>query len=171
MAFLPSFVPSIRLFDILALTILLLPIATVPSLVLDSKRVNRQKRHLSIWTVALIVNIVANVVVLRAGWGAQLVAINDVWVQFVVAVVIFETAAPHIWEVRQRRFALYLKMALVLVVAVALTIVLDSGVTGLHRGHLDVVATLLRCAGTALVWAVIAILLLRPRRIFTTATG
>ncbi len=39
MAFLPSFVPSIRLFDILALTILLLPIATVPSLVLDSKRV------------------------------------------------------------------------------------------------------------------------------------
>ncbi len=110
-------------------------------------------------------------VVLRAGWGAQLVAINDVWVQFLVAAVIFETAAPHIWDVGRRRFALYVKMALVLAVAVALTIVLDIGVTGLRPGHLDVTALLVRCAGTALVWTVIAILLLRPRRIFTTATG
>ena len=58
-------------------------------------------------------------IVLRAGWGAQAIAINDVWVQFLVAVVIFETAAPHIWEARGQRVALYLKMALVLAVAVA----------------------------------------------------
>ena len=171
MAFLPSFAPSIRLFDILALTILLLPIATVPSLVLDSKRFNRQKRHLSIWGVALLVNIVANIIVLRAGWGAQAIAVNDVWMQFLVVVVIFETAAPYIWEAGRQRIALYLKMALVLAVALALTIVLEMGVTGLRPGHLDVTATLLRCAGTGLVWAVIAILLLRPKRNLTTATG
>jgi O-antigen/teichoic acid export membrane protein len=171
MALLPSFAPSIRLFDILALTILLLPIATVPSLVLDSKRFNRQQRHLSIWAVALLVNIVANITVLRAGWGAQAIAVNDVWIQFLVVVVIFETAAPYIWDAGRQRVALYLKMALVLAVAVALTIVLDMGVTGLRPGHLDVTATLLRCAGTGLVWAVIAILLLRPKRNLTTATG
>jgi len=162
MAFTPSFAPSIRLFDILALTILLLPIATVPSLVLDSKRVNRQKRHLSIWTAALAVNIVVNVIALRVGWGAQAIAVNDVWVQFLVAVVIFETAAPHIWDrsVRERG-ALYLKMTLVLLVAVAVTVVLDMGVSGLRPGHLDVAALLLRCAGTAIVWALIAVVLLR----------
>lgn len=171
MAFLPSFAPSIRLFDILALTILLLPVATVPSLVLDSKRFNRQKRHLSIWAVALLVNVVANVVVLRAGWGAQAIAVNDVWVQFLVVVVIFETAAPHIWEAGRQRVALYMKMALVLVVAVAVTIVLDMGVTGLHPGHLDVTAMLLRCGGTGLAWAVIALLLLRTGTKVTTATG
>ncbi len=171
MAFLPSFAPSIRLFDILALTILLLPVATVPSLVLDSKRFNRQKRHLSIWAVALLVNVVANVIVLRAGWGAQAIAVNDVWVQFLVVVVIFETAAPHIWEAGRQRVALYVKMALVLVAAAAVTLVLDMGVTGLHAGHLDIAATLLRCAGTGLVWAVIAIVLLRPRNRLTTATG
>jgi O-antigen/teichoic acid export membrane protein len=171
MAFLPSFAPSIRLFDILALTILLLPIATVPSLVLDSKRFNRQKRHLSIWAVALLVNVVANVVVLRAGWGAQAVAINDVWVQFLVVVVIFETAAPYIWERGRQRWSLYVKMSLVLVVAAALTIVLDRGVSGLHAGHFDIVATLVRCAVTGLVWAVIALLLLRPNATVTTATG
>jgi O-antigen/teichoic acid export membrane protein len=171
MAFIPSFAPSIRLFDILALTILLLPIATVPSLVLDSKRFNRQKRHLAIWAVALVVNIAANVIVLRAGWGAQAIAVNDVWVQFLVVVVIFETAAPHIWEGGRQRIALYSKMALVLVVAVAVTIVLDMGVTGLHAGHLDVTAALLRCVGTGLVWAVIALVLLRTERKVTTATG
>jgi O-antigen/teichoic acid export membrane protein len=165
MAFLPSFAPSIRLFDILALTILLLPIATVPSLVLDSKRFNRQKRHLSIWIVALFVNIVANVIVLRAGWGAQAIAINDVWVQFVVVVVIFETAAPHIWDKGEQRVTLYLKMALVLAVAAALTIALDSGATGLRPGHLDVTATLVRCGGTAAVWGVVAVLLLRRRNV------
>lgn len=171
MAFTPNFARSIRLFDILALTILLLPIATVPSLVLDSKRVNRQKRHLSIWIVALVVNIAANVVVLRAGWGAQAIALNDVWVQFLVVVVIFETAAPHIWESGGRqRAGLYVKMALVVSVAAAMTVVLDIGATGIPIGHLDVTLTLLRCAGTALVWAVVAMVLLRPGRRVTTAT-
>jgi O-antigen/teichoic acid export membrane protein len=164
MAFLPSFAPSIRLFDILALTILLLPVATVPSLVLDSMRFNRQKRHLSIWAVALLVNIVANVIVLRNGWGAQAIAVNDVWVQFLVVVVIFETAAPHIWEAGRQRAALYLKLALVVVVATAVTLVLDQGAVGLHPGHLDITATVLRCGGTAFVWGVLAVLLLRPRR-------
>ena len=164
MAFLPSFAPSIRLFDILALTILLLPIATVPSLVLDSKRFNRQKRHLSIWVGALLVNIVANVIVFRAGWGAEGIAINDVWVQFIVVVVIFETAAPHIWGTGRQRFRLYSKMALVLMLAAALTVVLDKSAVGLHPGHLDILATVIRCGGTALAWGVVAALLLGARR-------
>ena len=87
---------------------------------------------------------------------------NDVWVQFLVAVVIFETAAPHIWDRHVReRGALYLKMTLVLLVAVAVTVVLDMGVSGLRPGHLDVAALLLRCAGTAVVWALLALVLLR----------
>ena len=163
MAFLPSFGGSIRLFDILALTILLLPIATVPSLTLDSKKVNRQKRHLVIWIVALLVNIGANVMVLRAGWGAQAIAVNDVWVQFLVVVVIFETASSHIWSAdRRRRGTLYLKMAFIISVAVAVTLVLDSGAADLQPGHLDFVAILLRCAITAAVWSGVAALLLLP---------
>ena len=87
---------------------------------------------------------------------------NDVWVQFLVAVVIFETAAPHIWDQHLReRGALYLKTTLVLLVAVAVTVVLDMGVSGLRPGHLDGAALLLRCAGTAVVWALLALVLLR----------
>lgn len=165
MAFLPNFGGSIRLFDILALTMLLLPIATVPSLTLDSKRVNRQKRHLLIWLIALFVNIGANYLALRAGWGAQAIALNDVWVQFLVVVVIFETAAPHIWGADPRRRAvLYAKMALIIAVAAVGTVLLDAGAAGLRPGHLDVVATLLRCGITAAVWSGVAAVLLLPRR-------
>jgi O-antigen/teichoic acid export membrane protein len=163
-AFLPSFQPSIRLFDILALTILLLPIATVPSLVLDSKRVNRQKRHLSIWAVALVVNVAANILALRAGWGAQAVAVNDVWIQFVVALVIFETAASHIWtDDTGLRFRLYTKLAFVIAVAVAGTILLDAHSTHLTSGRLDATDLVLRCGAVGVTWAVTGFVLLGPR--------
>ena len=52
-----------------------------------------------------------------------------------------------------------------------MTLALDMGVAGLHPGHLDVTATLLRCGGTALVWAVLALVLLRTSRNVTTARG
>ena len=164
MAFLPRFHGSIQLFDTLALTILLLPIATVPSLTLNSRKVNLQTRHLAIWLVALLVNIVANVLVLRAGWGAQAIAVNDVWVQFLVVVVIFETAAPHIWgQDRWRRAVLYGKMVCIIVVAAVVTLVLDKGAEGLHPGHLDIASILLRCGITGAIWAGVAALLLLPR--------
>jgi O-antigen/teichoic acid export membrane protein len=160
----PSFEAAIRLFDILALTILLLPMATVPSLVLDSERVNRQGRHLLIWVGALVVNISANVLVLRSGWGAQAVAVNDVWVQFLVVIVVFETASANIWgNNRSRRSRLYAKLALVIAVAVAVTIILDRGVAVLQPGHVDAAAVVLRCAGAGAVWAAMAVVLLRPR--------
>jgi O-antigen/teichoic acid export membrane protein len=162
-AFLPGFQPSIRLFDILALTILLLPIATVPSLVLDSKRVNRQKRHLSIWTVALLVNVAANILVLRIGWGAQAIAVNDVWIQFAVAIAIFETAASHIWtHDAGLRFRLYAKLACVIAVAVAGTILLDANAAHLSSGRLDVTGILLRCGAVSVVWAAMGFVLLGP---------
>lgn len=163
MAFLPSFQPSIRLFDILALTILLLPVATVPSLVLDSKRVNRQRRHLSIWTVALLVNVGANIFVLRVGWGALAVAVNDVWIQFAAAIVIFETAASHIWtDDPGLRFRLYAKLAGVIAVAVVGTVLLDTNAAELTSGRLDVTSILLRCGAAGVVWAAMGFILVGP---------
>ena len=101
--------------------------------------------------------------VLRAGWGAQAIAVNDVGVQFLVVVVIFETAASHIWSADRRgRGALHLKMAFIISVAVAVTLVLDRGAEGLQPGRLDFVAILLRCGITAAVWAGVAALLLLP---------
>ncbi|MGH7870221.1 MAG: hypothetical protein ACREP9_21910, partial [Candidatus Dormibacteraceae bacterium] len=162
-AFARGFGPAIRLFDILALTILLLPAATVPSLVLDSNHVNRQGRHLLIWTAALLVNVAANVLVLRIGWGAQAVAINDVWLQLVVVIVLFEMASRYIWgNNTRRRRRLYAALGGALTVSAAATVILDASASSLRPGHLDVLALLARCSGAAAAWALVAILLLRP---------
>ena len=102
--------------------------------------------------------------VLRAGWGAQAIAINDVWIQFLVVVVVFETAAAYIWgQNRRRRAILYGKMMCIIAVAVLVTVLLDTGAERLQPNHLDIASILLRCGITGAVWAGVAALLLLPR--------
>ncbi len=101
--------------------------------------------------------------VLRIGWGAQAVAVNDVWIQFAVAIVIFETAASHIWtDDPGRRFRLYARLAGVIAVAVVGTILLDTNAAQLISGRLDVAGILLRCGAVGVVWAAIGFILVGP---------
>lgn len=159
----PNFAPAVRLFNILALTIFLLPVATIPSLVLDSARVNRQGLHLKIWIGALILNYVVNAAVLAMGFGAIALAVNDVWVQLVVAILLFEISARHIWaEAVRRRWTLYARLAPAFVVAVVLTAILDVNAAQLSTQHPDGYIIAVRCIGTGLVWLALGLLLLRP---------
>jgi len=159
----PTFAPAVRIFDILALTIFLLPVATIPSLVLDSARVNRPGRHLGIWIVALVVNCAANGLVLAMGKGPVALAINDVWVQLLVVVVLFEASARHIWdEGSRRRLKLYGGLTLAFSLAVILTTILDLSVSHQAAKHLDFGFLLLRCATTLIVWTALGFVLIRP---------
>jgi len=99
----PRFVGSIIVLEILAFNVIFLSVAAVPSLVLDSAVVNRQVRHLGIWAVAFVVNVVANVVVLASGAGLVAVAANDIWIQVGVLVAVYVMARPHLpddWPAR-----------------------------------------------------------------------
>ena len=91
-AFVPQFHAAISIFDVLSGNILLLSVAAIPSLVLTSTRVNRQGRYLAVWTVALGVDALANAVALLLGHGPVAIAVNDIWIQLVVVVVIFALA-------------------------------------------------------------------------------
>jgi len=106
---LPRFVPGIRIFQVLCFNIVFLTMVAVPSLVLDSIVANRQWLHVSTWTVALIVNAAANIFVIQKGWGLIAVAWNDIWIQLVVAIVIYKTAERYIFESRTtaRRFYIF----------------------------------------------------------------
>ncbi len=97
-ALLPHFDASVPLFEVLAFDVFLLSIAALPSIVLDSARVNQQRRNLLIWVLALTVNAVANGLVLLAGWGSIAVAANDVWIQATVVVALFWLARPHLGD-------------------------------------------------------------------------
>lgn len=92
----PSFAGSVPVFEILALNVVLLSVAAVPSLVLDSTEVNRQVRHLGLWVGALAVNGLANAVVLAAGAGLLAIAVNDIWVQAGVITATYLLARPHL---------------------------------------------------------------------------
>jgi hypothetical protein len=110
-----------------------------------------------------LVNVGANIFVLRMGWGAQAVAANDVWIQFAVAIVIFETAASYIWtDDPGLRFRLYAKLAGVIAVAIVGTILLDTNAAQLTSGRLDVTGILLRCGAAGVVWAAMGLILLGP---------
>jgi hypothetical protein len=98
------------------------------------------------------------------GWGAQAVAVNDVWIQFAVAIVIFETAASHIWtDDPGLRFRLYARLACVIALAAAETIALDTSAAHLASARLDVAAILLRCGAVGVVWAALGFALLGAR--------
>lgn len=91
----PKFIRSIPILEILAFNILLLSVAAVPSLVLDSAVVNRQVRHLVVWIIALAVNTAANAAVLAGGAGLLAVAVNDIVVQVGVLIAIYAMSRPH----------------------------------------------------------------------------
>ena len=148
------FAPAIPVFEVLAMNILLLSVATVPSLVLDSQRVDQQRRHLAIWTGALVLNALANLALLAAGRSILAVAWNDVWVQVLVVVVIFEAAAPF-QRPEWRRAQAYAPV----MGALAVTAVLGLGLHAWGAGDgttAEVLArVVVRVFVVALVWGVV----------------
>lgn len=92
----PRFQPAILVFEILAFDIVLYVVPMVPSLVLDSLVVNKQWRHLWLWTGALVVNMAANYAVTHLGYGIVAIAWNDVAVQALVAIALLYMTREHL---------------------------------------------------------------------------
>jgi O-antigen/teichoic acid export membrane protein len=92
---LPAFAPSVPIFEILALEMPLIVAPIVASLVLDSKTVSRQRLHAGVWVAGLVLNGVANAIVLALGVGAIGIAWNDVAIQGLMMVLLMALAARH----------------------------------------------------------------------------
>ncbi len=160
----PKFTPAIPIFNALAFNVVLLMVASVPSIVLDSAKVNRQAHQLGIWVAALVVNAAANAIVLTLGLGSRAVAWNDIWVQLLVVVVIFALASPHLGG--RHRLGLPMSLLFVAVPLIASAIVLallparaaTLGETAAQLG--------LRVATVSAIWCAVGMpLVLRRRRI------
>lgn len=150
----PKFADSVAIFEVLSITIFLLIVILVPSLILTSAQVNRQALVLWIWLAGLVVNAVANVLAFSVGPGVMAVAWNDVWVQFVVVVFIFEAAAPHF--VRGRvRFKLHTLLLGMFGLVLAVTFVVGSLPAPSNPNVVSVLIELAVRSGLVLViWAV-----------------
>jgi O-antigen/teichoic acid export membrane protein len=153
-----SFAQSIPVFEVLVVDLFVLSVAVFPSLVLDSATVNKQTRHLSVWVVALGVNVAANAVVLLAGGGPLAVAWNDIWVQGIVVVAVFEVAMPYIGGA-MARWDFYLPIALVAVVMAAMGLGLHAADAEVGSAGVFVAQAAVRIVAVAAVWAVVTLLL------------
>lgn len=115
---LPRYVGSVPLFAILALEIPLYLGGQVPTMVLESVVVARQRLNLVIWVGALTTNVVANVALVAAHQGPAAIAWADVAVQGATMVAMFAAAAPHQGRLRRRFPQLALGAAALIVLAV-----------------------------------------------------
>ncbi len=158
----PTFVDAIPVFDLLSLNVLLMSIAAVPSLVLDSASVNRQVQNLGLWIGALVVNAVANALVLTSGHGLLAVAFNDIWVQGVVISVLYGMARRHLpkdWPERAVLGQVAACAALCLGVAALVRILFPSP----NDLPSVIVSLIVRVAVAAGAWAVLALVIRRCR--------
>jgi len=91
-AFLPRFTSSVPVLEILAFNTVLLTITMPAGLLLDSTVVNKQRLHVGIWAFGSALNYSVNYAVLARGRGIAAIAWNDIWVQIVVAALVYATA-------------------------------------------------------------------------------
>lgn len=158
----PAFTPAVPVFDVLAFNIVLLTVTFVPGLILDSAVVNRQWLHLAAWLAGLVVNIGANLLAVRLGWGMLAIALNDVWVQLLVVAIIFGLAQRFVFKQRGDALRLYgvlsgLLLLCVLSLAAMRVIPLQIG---MELGGLAI-ATAARVGIVVVVWLAPVVWLLR----------
>jgi hypothetical protein len=158
-----AFIPAIPVFEVLAVDLFVLSVAVFPSLVLDSAVVNKQTRHLLIWVVALGVNAVANAIALLAGGGPLVVAWNDIWIQAIVVLVVFETALPHIGGGRVR-WGFYAPVAVVAFVMAAVGLALHAADADSASVASFAVHAAVRTAAVTVVWTLLAVTVRRQVR-------
>jgi O-antigen/teichoic acid export membrane protein len=158
----PHFTPAIPIVMVLALNVFVLTVAAVPTLMLESTRVNKQARTLAVWVAALAVNVAANAAVLAVWDRAILIAFNDVWVQAIVVVAMYAMAARY-----AGRFATgaYVTVTMTAVLMVALSLVLDAWTGPAHPTLARNAAELaMRAALVAAVWGAAAAAMLAVSR-------
>ena len=91
--FLPKFAPSTVVFDALILLAPAAALGFIPSIILNSKVVNKQSRHAVVWGVGLAVNALFDVLTIRVlGWGLPGVAWSSVVAQLLISIALFAVA-------------------------------------------------------------------------------
>lgn len=156
----PTFVRAIPVFEVLSLNILLLSVAAVPLLVLDSQSVNRQAQNLGLWVGALVLNVIANAITLAAGFGLLVVAFNDIWVQAALIAAVYRLARRHLPADWPERAVLW-QGAVCCALCLAATFVLRGVLPAPTDLPSLLVSLSVRVAGAGATWGVLALVLHR----------
>lgn len=161
---LPRFSSSVPIFEILAFNIVLLTVTTAPCLLLDSAVINRQWLHVGIWTIGLILNYIINYAALRSGYGTSAIAWNDIWLQVVVALVIYAAAHRYLFPDRASAQQLYFPLLGLLLICGCTFLILGRPFfsVGAQVSHGEqVLVSVCRAAFVLAVWTPVTLFLHR----------
>jgi O-antigen/teichoic acid export membrane protein len=113
---------SIPVFNMLSLFLIAASINIVPSLILNSKRVNKQKISLVTYIVALTICFIADTIVVKLGYGIIGVAFVTVLTQFILSVGSYFLVRKHIFNGNKDLSQNILYVILPITIAVIFTI-------------------------------------------------
>jgi O-antigen/teichoic acid export membrane protein len=170
-AFLPRFVSSVPILEILSFNAVLLTISMTPGLVLDSVTVNKQRLHVGIWTVGIAANYALNFAVLARGYGVRAIAWNDIVMQVFVDALIYAAVHKHLFTSWRSASKLYVPTAYLALGCALIFAVLRAPFWGLALDVADwklVLSFVLRCGFVIAAWATAGLYLRRSDRIATS---
>ncbi|MBI3548531.1 MAG: oligosaccharide flippase family protein [Elusimicrobia bacterium] len=172
--FLPKFQPSVVPFDVLAFNLVCLSAPILPSTVLTSALLNRQKMCCVIQVLGLVVNVAGCALMTSWGWGLEGVAVSSVISQIFVSILhyrllhgaLFAGAAPR------EKIRFYSWFASLPVASLAVYLVLQHGSPALLATREDWLGPLcLRVAIVSAAWSAILFQVYRSWWADSTALG
>lgn len=150
--YLPRFAPAVPVVEGLIFVVPLAAAALVPSILLNSVSLNRQRLHAVVWGAGLALNALLGTVALRyLHWGPSGVAWATVTSQMAITAGLFAATHRYLAGRRRDRGALYGGMLGLLAVAALVFIVLHVRALAAHGAWLPSLAFRLACVAAA--WA------------------
>ncbi|MDP2923775.1 MAG: oligosaccharide flippase family protein [Candidatus Omnitrophota bacterium] len=102
--FVPKFIPSIKIFEILAFNIIFTVFFIVPSTILLSTLVNKQKICNIVYTVALTVIILLSYPMVKIGLGIMGIVYVFVFAQFLISILMFIISKKYLFKNSKESF-------------------------------------------------------------------
>ena len=113
-----NYTGSIPIFDILSYNIYLAAIITIPSLVLTSSIVNKQKTILLFYAIGLVINIVFNILIIKLGYGVVGVAWVTIASQALLTLTVYYFTRRYMFVNKAEYFKLQIKMLVPFLVSI-----------------------------------------------------
>lgn len=153
----PRFIPSIRIFEVLVFLLVAQNSIQLPTLLLNSKVLNRQHVSLWLWGAALVINTAALYGLARAGMSLVGIAAASMGIDAVLAVIAYGTVHGELIASPRMAKTFYSRLIGLVVISVGLYGLFQWGPFAYDEAHAVWPPLLLRSVTACVVWGGLAV--------------
>lgn len=159
--FLPKFIPSIQVSEILAFNLPFITANIIPIHILTSSVVNKQNLTMTVFSCGLAMTIGLIFIAIRSGGGLTGVAWSSVWAQAVVSVILIALSGHYMFGEKREAMSFYRSMLGVSLVTLLVFGLFHLGPLSYQGGSSILMTLALRVSLTSLVWVLLGVLIHR----------